>query len=241
MARQVRSWGVPIARGGGMMRAGRRLVILLALLGCLHVPVSEGIAFGAEPLDERLGVRTPLVFLLIRSDIQKDLGLEPTRIAEVNRFAAVLYGRALSLKGKVGPGVVAARRAIDEAESEWLSKHLTPEQRERLGQIDLQWEGVSALLNRPVVVDFLGLTDEQRDQVSRVYGDRMKARVRQGPWTYEEHIEITRKAIAVLTDKQQKLWAKVLGQPCRFAIGADAPAQARPTSGQKADETTGRG
>ncbi len=224
-----------------MMRAGRRLVVPFVLLGCLLVPVSKGTAFGAEPLDDRLGVRTPLLFLLVRSDIQKDLGLEPTKIAEVNRFAAMLYGRALGLKGKSGPGVVAARRAIDEAGSEWLSKYLTPEQRERLGQIDLQWEGVSALLSRPVVIDFLGLTDEQRDQVSRVYGDRMKARVRQGPLTYEEHIEITRKAIAVLTDKQKRLWAKVLGRPCRFAIGADTPAQARPSGGQKATEAAGRG
>ena len=74
------------------------------------------------------------------------------------------------------------------------------------------------MLNRPVVAEFLGLTAEQQDQVSRVYGDAEKARVRQGPWTYEEHLEITRKAIAILSDKQKHLWAKVLGRPCRFVI-----------------------
>jgi hypothetical protein len=222
------------------MRAGRGLVVPLVLLGGLLIAGSNRTAFGAEPLDDRLGVRTPLLFLLMRSDIQKDLGLEPTQIAEVNRFAAELYNRALSLKGKAGPGVVAARRAIDEAESEWLSKHLRSEQRERLGQIDLQWEGVSALLSRPVVIDFLGLTDEQRDQVSQVYSERMKARVRQGPWTYDEHVEITRKAIAILTDKQKHLWAKVLGRPCKFTIGADAPDQARPSGGRKANDSAGR-
>jgi hypothetical protein len=224
-----------------MMRAGRRLVVPLALLGCLLVPGSKATAFGAEPLDDRLGVRTPLVFLLIRSDIQKDLSLEPTQIAEANRFAAELYRRALLLKGKAGPGVVAARRAIDEAGNDWLSKHLTPEQRERLGQIDLQWEGVSALLSRPVVIDFLGMTDEQRDQVSRVFSDRIKARGGQGPWTYEEHLEITRKAIAVLTDKQKHLWAKVLGRPCRFVIGADPRGEARPAGAQKPNDNASRG
>jgi hypothetical protein len=198
-------------------------------------------AAGSEPLDDRLGMRTPLLFLLVRSDIQKDLGLEPARVAEVNRFAAELYERALSLKGRVGPGVVAARRAIDEAESEWLSKHLKPEQRERLGQIDLQWEGVSALLSRPVVIDFLGLTEEQRDHVSRVCSDAMKDRVRRGPWTYEEHIELIRKALAVLSDKQKDLWAKVLGRPCRFVISAEKPAQARPPAGQNANDNSRRG
>jgi hypothetical protein len=214
-----------------MMRARRRVVFPLALLGIVLVLASLRTAAGSEPLDDRLGVRTPLLFLLVRSDVQKDLGLEPARIAEVNRFAAELYERALSLKGKVGTGAVAARRAIDEAESEWLTTHLKPEQRERLGQIDLQWEGVSALLSRPVVIDFLGLTDEQRDRVSRVYSDAMKDRVRRGPWTYEEHIELTRKALAVLSEKQKHLWAKVLGRPCRFVIAAEKPAQVRPPAG----------
>jgi hypothetical protein len=214
-----------------MMRARRWVVFPIAFLGGVLGLGSMRTAAGAEPLDDRLGVRTPQLFLLVRSDVQKDLGLEPARIAEVNRFAAALYERALSLKGKGGPGAVAARQAIDEAESKWLSTHLTPEQRDRLGQIDLQWEGVSALLSRPVVIDFLGLTDEQRDQVSRLYSEAMKDRGRRGPWTYEEHIELTRKALAVLSEKQKHLWAKVLGRPCRFVIGAEKPAQARPPAG----------
>jgi hypothetical protein len=193
---------------------------------------STTFARASEPLDDRLGVRVAPVFLLIRSDIQKDLGLESAQVAEVNRFAAVLYGKALSLKGKVGPEVVAARRAIDEEESEWMSSHLKAEQRERLGQIDLQWEGASAVLNRRAVAEYLGLTSEQHDQLARVYGDAKRARVKEGPWSYEEHLEITRKAIAVLSEKQQQLWVRVLGPPCRFVIAVAPPAKGRTSGGE---------
>ncbi len=120
-----------------------------------------------------------------------------------------------------------ARKEIDEAESGWMRTHLTPEQHERLGQIDLQWEGVSALLTRPVVADYLGLTAGQQDQVSRLYSEAKKGRSKQRSWTYEEHLEITRKAIAILDDKQKHLWAKVLGRPCQFVIESAQPDAAR--------------
>ena len=177
----------------------------------------DGAAAG-EPFDDRLGVRTPLVFLLMRSDIDAELGLEPPQVAEVKRFAADLYNRALRLRGRTDAGVVAARKEIDEAESAWMRTHLTPEQHERLGQIDLQWEGVSALLTRPAVADYLGTTSQEQDQVARLYSEAKKARNKQGSWTYEEHLELTRKALAVLAEKQKHLWAKVLGRPCHFVI-----------------------
>jgi hypothetical protein len=224
-----------------MMRAGGRLVFALTVLGGLSVLGSTRIAAAGEPLDDRLGIRTVPLFLLFRSDIQKDLRFDPAQINELNRFAAELYGKALSLKGKVGPGVIAARRAIDEEESNWMSSHLRPDQRERLGQIDLQWEGPSALLSRPVVAEYLGMTSEQQEQVARIYRDAKKERVTQGPWTYEEHIEITRKSIALLSEKQRHLWAKVLGRPCRFMIATGPPAQARPSVGEKANGPAGRG
>jgi hypothetical protein len=221
------------------MRAGRRIVLALAIVGGGAFLGSTTFARGSEPLDDRLGVRVAPVFLLIRSDIQKDLGLEPGEIAEANRFAAVIYSKALSLKGKVGPEVVAARRAIDEEESDWMSSHLKAEQRERLGQIDLQWEGASAVLNRRAVAEYLGLTSDQHDQVARVYGDAKRERVKQGPWNYEEHLEMTRKAIAVLSAKQKQLWVKVLGPPCRFVIATVPPAPA--SGGQKPGDSSANG
>ncbi len=104
-----------------MLAGRRRLVFGLALLSGLCVLGPTPVAGAGEPLDDRLGIRTVPLFLLVRADVQKDLGLEPAQIADVNRFASVLYSKALALKGKVGAGVVAARRAIDEEESNWMS------------------------------------------------------------------------------------------------------------------------
>jgi hypothetical protein len=214
-----------------MMRARWRFALALFLIGGYSTFGSTRVS-GAEPLDDRLGVPTPLLFLLMRSDFQQEVGLEPAQVAEVKRFTAVLYGKALRLKGQTGPGAVEARRAIDAAQSEWMSSHLTPEQRERLSQVDLQWEGVSALLSRPVVADYLGLTSEQQAHVARVYSDSKKLHDARKPWTYEEHVEMTRKAIAALSEHQRHLWARVLGRPCRFVIEAAPPGSAPPAGGQ---------
>lgn len=214
-----------------MMRAGRRIVLALYLIGAGSFSGLTGITRGGEPLDDRLGIRTTLLFLLIRSDIQAELGLEPAQVADVNRAAKELYRKALGLKGRSDKGAVAARRAIDEEEGHWLSSHLNPKQRDRLGQIDLQWEGASALLSRPIVADYLGLTAAQQENVKRIVVRAQAQRPRPGPWTYDEHLELTRKAISLLTEKQKQQWVHVLGPPCRFAIVIAPPAQATPSAG----------
>jgi hypothetical protein len=212
---------------GSIMRCGRKIVLLLLLIGAGSVAGITRIASAGEPLDDRLGIRTSLLFLVIRADIQTDLALEPAQIAEFNREAPELYRKAMSLKGKKGPGAVTARRAIDEEEIRFLSDHLSPKQRERLEQIDLQWEGASALLGgRPFVDEYLGLTPEQQKQLAAVIAQARAQRPGAGPWTYDEHLAITRKASAVLSEKQRHLWARYLGAPCRFVIATAQPATA---------------
>lgn len=56
-------------------------------------------ARSAEPLDDRLGVRSAPIFLLTRADIQKDLGVEAAQIAEIQREAAEL-DRKVRLEGE---------------------------------------------------------------------------------------------------------------------------------------------
>jgi hypothetical protein len=209
------------------MRGGRRIVLAICLMGAGSFSGVTRIASGAEPLDDRLGVRTALLFLLLRSDIQTDLGLEPAQIALINRAAPALYQKALSLKGKKGPGAVAARRVIDEEESRFLTAHLNDKQRERLGQIDLQWEGASALLYRPFVAEYLGLTRDQQEKVTAMIAAAQARRLAPGPWTYDEHLENTRTAISLLNEKQRQLWARVLGAPCHFVIAPAAVASQR--------------
>jgi hypothetical protein len=203
--------------------ARRTFVLAMAVLGAGAFLGLTKSGCGAEPLDDRLGVPIAPLFLLLRSDIQKDLGLEPAQIALVNRVASEFYAKALSLKGKKGPGLLAARKEIDTEEKNWMSKHLNPKQRERLAQIDLQWEGASALLNRPVVVEYLGLSSEKQTEVARVISDAGALRARAGRLTYEEHVDVTRKAIALLSEKQRKQWMHVLGPPCRFIIATASP------------------
>jgi hypothetical protein len=205
------------------MLARRRIVLSLALavLGAgAFVAARAG-----EPLDDRLGIPTVPIFLLLRSDIQKDLGLEQAQIAEANRAATEFYAKALNLKGKNGAGLLAARKQIDTEERTWMRAHLNPKQRERLAQIDLQWEGAAALLSRPVVAEYLGLSAENRTEVTRVISDAAALRERAGRLTYEEHVEITRRAVARLSEKQRQHWIHVLGQPCRFVIAAVSPEQ----------------
>ena len=209
------------------MSARRRIVLTLviALSGAGTFVSSTTAAHGAEPLDDRLGVPTVPIFLLLRSDIQKDLELEATQVAGVTRAASEFYAKALNLKGKTGPGQLAARKQIDTEAKTWMSTHLNPKQRERLAQIDLQWEGASALLNRPVVAEYLGLSKENQTEVARVISDAAELRAKAGRLTYDEHVEITRKAVALLTEKQRQQWVHVLGPPCRFVIAP--PSKAR--------------
>ncbi len=65
-----------------MMRARKRFALEVVFIGALSALGSTR-AWAGEPFDDRLGVRTPLVFLLMRSDIEAELGLEPPQVAEV--------------------------------------------------------------------------------------------------------------------------------------------------------------
>jgi hypothetical protein len=183
-------------------------------------------ARSGEPLDERLGLRSAPIFLLTRADIQTDLALQPPEIAEIRREASDLYRKAHALKGSKSSGVVAARRVIDEESSQWMAAHLTPKQRERLAQIELQWEGAAALLNRPLISEYLELTPDQQDAVARCLSEA-RTQKPPGPWDYDGHVALTRKAIALLSDKQRDLWIKLLGPPCQFSIAKPQAAAVR--------------
>src|SRR5205823_9179944 len=71
------------------------------------------------------------------------------------------------LRGKTGHAVMTERRAIDEAQAEWLARNLSGNQLARLRQIELQWEGARAMLSRPTIAEYLKLTPEQRQMLVR--------------------------------------------------------------------------
>jgi hypothetical protein len=172
---------------------------------------------GREPADDRLGERTVPIILLTRSDVQADLKLKPEQVAECHRAALEFQRKASLLRGRRDPGAVAARGEIDGALSQWLSAHLAPDQLGRLEQIDLQWEGAGAMLNRPFLDDALSLTPSQKQKVVEFVAQSKALRAR-GTWTYNDHTNLTRQALAILTDKQRELWVRLLGPQCKFTI-----------------------
>jgi hypothetical protein len=201
------------------MRHGWTVVPALVFMG-LGLLQFTGRARGAEPLDDRLGIRTAPIFLLTRSDIQADLKIDPKLAAACQHVAAGIRHKASALKGARFPAIVAARRSIDEEMSQWLITNLSPEQLDRLDQIDLQWEGPEAMLTRPFYEESLSLTREQREKLTSCLTEA-RARRAQGTWTYEDHHELTRKAFAVLSEQQRHLWVRILGEPCIFKIGVN--------------------
>ena len=178
--------------------------------------------------DERLGVRTAPLLLLSRPDVCADLRLNPRQLDEAEEAITDLYIRAAALRGQVGQPAIAGRKAIDEAQRVWFETHLTTEQLNRLVQIDLQWEGPSALLSRPVVADTLSLSTEQRVALKQAVAARDAARARGSAPGAAEQV-LARQALSQLTPEQKVRWRAMLGNPFvpRLASGGDGRRSAR--------------
>lgn len=174
--------------------------------------------------DDRLGTRTAPLLLLTRPEIQADLQLTPAQVASAQEAVADLHRRAEGLRGMGnGQDAAAARRAIDEAQQGWLTGTLSEEQQARLLQIDLQWEGPSALVSRASIVEVVGLDHRQVAA--------LKARIvasRNDPATQRDPLARARAQLEdvqeVLDQTQQSRWLGLLGRPITFATAATATA-----------------
>lgn len=171
--------------------------------------------------NDRLGTRTAPLLLLTRPEIQADLKLTPEQVASANAAVAELHQRAEGLRG-LGNGQEAAvaRRAIDEAQQGWLAGNLSEEQQSRLLQIDLQWEGPSALVSRASIVEVVGLDNRQIAA--------LKARLiasRDDPATQGNPLARARAQLQhvqeILDQNQQSRWLSLLGRPLTFATAAN--------------------
>ena len=140
----------------------RSLQLLGLCAGLIHAVLPDRCEAGEWSLpDSRMGIRTAPLLLLTRPDVQADVGLEPSQADALHKTINELSQRAQALRGKTGGEVVAERRAIDDAQAQWLTTNLSEQQLRRLSQIDLQWEGSSALVSRPSVADMLKLNVRQ--------------------------------------------------------------------------------
>jgi hypothetical protein len=162
--------------------------------------------------DEVLGRRTVPLLLLTRADVRADLDLSAEQVAGADRAIATLHARAAATMGQKGDKVEAERKAIDAAQAAWVRDHLNTTQRVRLLQIDLQWEGPSALITRPLVSDSLEITPDQRAALTKAVERRDAARVKP-TYTHADEQALAEEAIALLTERQRERWRAILGRP----------------------------
>jgi hypothetical protein len=226
------------------MRPGKGWIVLLGFtwLICGHAErlfaQNLGSAGGWCLPDDRFGIRTAPLLLLSRPDVQVDLRLERPQILGTQTTINELTRRALTLRGKKGAAVVAERRAIDETQLQWLSNNLTGNQLERLRQIELQWEGIPAMLSRPMVASYLELIPDQQRTLAHIIAERNRVRA-QGRSSPQIEQSFEQKALAVLSNDQQEQWNDLLGSPFRFAA-VGAPSVKRDASAQRAGYSQGQ-
>ncbi|APW59825.1 hypothetical protein [Paludisphaera borealis] len=165
--------------------------------------------------DGRMGIRTAPLLLLTRPDVQSDVKLEAAQIASLHKTIDDLSQRAQALRGKTGGTVIAERQAIDDAQSQWLTANLSEQQFSRLSQIDLQWEGSSALVSRPAVAEILKLSTSQVRELTHLIADRNARFIKNG-FNPAEETAIRRKSLAILSNPQLQAWNGVLGDRCQF-------------------------
>lgn len=175
-------------------------------------------SWGEEPLpDSRFGHRTAPLMLLSRPDVRADLGLGPNQIEEAQYAIAALHAKAAALRGKSGPDVVKARERIDAEEQRWLKAHLTEVQYARLHQIDLQWEGTSAIVSRNAISNRLQLSKSQFDQIAQAVARRNHERD-SGAEDPGREAHLKRAVVAVLNETQREEWARMVGHPFKLQL-----------------------
>jgi hypothetical protein len=176
--------------------------------------------------DSLIGDRIAPLLLLSRADIRAEVALDPLQTADLERAIADLHARAAALKGQAGPSVIAARKEIDENMQRWIDVHLSEAQRVRLIQVELWWEGPSALVTRPIVADTLALTQAQRLTLGQAVNDYRQKR-RSGTLRPEDVERLARLSFDVLNEDQRHRYDEMRGRPIkletRVAAGAGGP------------------
>jgi hypothetical protein len=176
--------------------------------------------------DSLIGDRIAPLLLLSRGDIRAEVGLDARQTADLELAIAELHARAAALRGQTGPSVIFARRAIDESMQRWIDAHLSEDQRVRLIQVDLWWEGPSALVTRPIVADTLSLNPSQRETLSRAVNEYHQKR-RSRTLRPEDVDHLAKLAFDLLSPEQRLRYNEMRGRPIKLepqvAAGARGP------------------
>ena len=213
------------------MRQGSTLALVASfclayLLGSSRAGAGDEVAIPtAWTLPDGLrGRRVAPILLLSRPEVQAELHMKPDQVADATRVIADAHSKALQLKGRKDQAVLELRRAVDEEQRIWLETKLAEDQVGRLSEIDLQWEGVAAIISRPAVSDSLSLSPDQRATLLRAFDDLKKHQSRSDGWERDPAAadrHFTQQVFSTLSDGQRKRWEKMLGRP--VALASTAP------------------
>ena len=192
-----------------------RPLILLVALAAPTLATADDVVLP----DSKLGQQVAPILLLSRPDIRAALKLTDAQAGAARSTLATLRAQAEDLKGQAGPVAAATRRSLVQAQRRWIDAQLDPAQRGRLAQLDLQWEGPSALVTRPAVATALGLAEPQRQALATAVGRRDELRAR-GRLKQEDERRLAAEAIETLSADQQREWRQMLGEPFAFQVAA---------------------
>lgn len=191
------------------------VLVVAAMLGAAGP--SDPQSSGESMLDERFGTKIAPIYLLLRTDVQGDLQLNPHQIAGARNLVARLIERGLRLKRMPEQAALTERLAIDEEMAGWMHHELSEAQQERLTQISLQWEGAVAF-SRSAVAEYLELDPQQQSALRLMLAEANQTR-RQRRLTPVEIDSLTVRARTMLSPDQQQRWKAVIGPACRFRFG----------------------
>ena len=172
--------------------------------------------------DDSRGSRVAPLLLLSRPEVRDELKIPAAQVDEVNRAIADLHHQAATLKGKTGEAAVLARKAVDEGQAAWLEAHLTPDQVDRLWQIDLSWEGPAAMTTRPKVAEALALSDEQKAALATALRERNARKARPKDIPAANH-QFGERVLSILDDGQKLRWTKMVGHPIILKTASTPP------------------
>ena len=218
------------------MREGKGRIVLLGILwmgfgaAISHAQNSSHAGGWCLP-DDRLGIRTAPLLLLSPLTFRSIYDSNGHRSWELKTRSMSANTSSPDPARQDGAAVVAERRAIDEAQLDWLSNNLTGNQLERLRQIELQWEGVPAMLAAPwsAVISSSLRNSSKRWHESSPSGTGFEHKA-------ARHRKLSRlftEKPSVLSNSQKELWANLLGTPFRFAATTVPPGK-RDVSAQRA-------
>ena len=167
--------------------------------------------------DSRIGVRTAPLLLLTRPDVQFELRMSAEQTKAIQRIVNDLWSRAASLRGKSGHEALAGRRAIDEDQQKQLDALLDQDQRSRLIQLVLQWEGPLCLLSRSWVTSWVGISTEERQGMANLVNARLTtANKESGSSQVAARAMVGEGLLNSLSSDQRSRWNQLTGTPFHF-------------------------